>query len=72
MEKIILINGMNCNKCSEKIKNAMYELPQIEEVNISLEEKTANIHLIDNIENDILTNIIHSLGNYSIVDIKDI
>ena len=43
MKKIINIDGMNCTHCIEKIQNALYGLPQVDDVNVSLDEKKAEV-----------------------------
>ena len=50
MKKIINITGMNCTHCVEKIKITLYGLPQIDDVNISLEENKAEVVFKEDLE----------------------
>ena len=54
MKKIINITGMNCTHCVEKIKNTLYGLPQIDDVNISLEENKAEVVFNSDVKNELI------------------
>lgn len=72
MKKIINITGMNCSHCVEKIKNTLYGLPQIDDVNISLEENKAEVVFNSDVKNELIKNLIDSSGNFNVTDINEI
>lgn len=43
MTEILHIEGMNCNHCVEKIKKFVNEVKGVENINISLENKTLKV-----------------------------
>lgn len=72
MKKIINIDGMNCGHCVEKIENALYGLPQVEDVNVSLENKKAEVLFNSNVNNELLKNLIDNAGHFSVTNIEEI
>ena len=72
MKKIINITGMNCTHCVEKIKNTLYGLPQIDDVNISLEENKAEVVFNSDVKNKLIKNLIDSSCNFNVTDINEI
>lgn len=67
--KIIEIEGMSCGHCTKKVEMALKDLKEVKRVNISLENKNAEIVLKKEIEDDILKNLIEDLG-YKVINIK--
>lgn len=43
MEKILRVNGMTCGHCEQAVKNAIKELVGVEEVTVSLEERSVKV-----------------------------
>lgn len=72
MKKIINITGMNCTHCVEKIKNTLYGLPQIDDVNISLEENKAEVVFNSDVKDELIKNLVASSGNFNVTDINEI
>lgn len=62
MKKIINITGMNCTHCVEKIKNTLYGLPQIDDVNVDLEENRAEVVFNSDVNNELIKSLIDSSG----------
>lgn len=67
--KIIEIEGMSCGHCSKKVETALKDLKEVKSVNVSLEEKKAEVILKQEVDNDVLKNTIEELG-YEVVNIK--
>lgn len=67
--KIIEIEGMSCGHCSKKVETALKDLKEVKSVNVSLEEKKAEVILKQEVDNDVLKNIVEELG-YEVVNIK--
>ena len=63
---------MKCKHCVEKIKNTLYGLPQIDDVNISLEENKAEVVFNSDVKNELIKNLIDSSGNFNVTDINEI
>ncbi|MDO5088279.1 MAG: heavy metal-associated domain-containing protein [Leptotrichiaceae bacterium] len=72
MKKIIEIDGMNCSSCAEKIENALYGLPEVEEVKVSLDNKNVEVDFSSNVNNELLSNLIECAGHFSVKNIKEI
>lgn len=67
--KIIEIEGMSCGHCSKKVETALKDLKEVKSVNVSLEEKRAEVILKQEVDNDVLKNTVEELG-YEVVNIK--
>ena len=52
--KTILIEGMHCMHCSKRVEEALKSINGVKIVTISLENKTAEVLLQKDIENEIL------------------
>lgn len=71
MKKIIEIEGMSCSHCAEKVENALYGLPETEEVKINLENKSAEVDFSSDIDDKLISDLIKSAG-YLVTNIKNI
>ena len=70
MKKIINIDGMNCTHCIEKIQNALYGLPQVDDVNVSLDEKKAEVVFNSDVNDELIKNLIDTAGHFNVTEIK--
>ncbi len=71
MKKIINIDGMNCTHCIEKIQNALYGLPQVDDVNVSLDEKKAEVVFNSDVNDELIKNLIDTAGHFNVTEIKE-
>ena len=62
MKKIIEIEGMNCSHCTQKVENALYGLPETEEVNINLENKCSEVDFSSDVDDKLISDLIKSVG----------
>ena len=69
MEKTLKIEGMMCSHCVMHVQKALSALPDVREVNVSLEEKSAHLKLEQNVADDILKNAVADAG-YKVTGIK--
>lgn len=69
--KVIGIEGMQCNKCAEKIERALEDLSDIENAKIDLNKKTATIYYDENIDDLLIAKTLEELG-YTVTGIKEI
>jgi len=70
MEKRILIEGMKCSGCANRVNNALKGIKGIKKVNVNLEEKYADIVYKKDIDNEVLTSTITGLG-FKVTGIED-
>lgn len=69
MEITIKIEGMSCMNCAGAVKNALGELDGVENVEVELENKQANIRG-ENLEKDLLKEVVENAG-YKLVEIYE-
>lgn len=69
MKKTVFINGMSCGHCSSMVEKTLLALPEINQVEVSLQEKKAVIKLSSDLENNIIKEAIESKG-YEVVDFE--
>ena len=62
MEKIVLISGMKCSGCANRVKNSLLTLKEIKKVNVDLESKKATITYKKDILDSLIIEKIESLG----------
>ena len=43
LKKLIEIEGMSCNNCIKKVEDALYGLPEVENVEVNLADKNADV-----------------------------
>ena len=62
MKKIVGIEGMSCSHCAKKVEDALYGLPETEEVNINLENKCSEVDFSSEVDDKIISDLIKSVG----------
>ena len=70
MKKIIYVEGMMCKHCVSRVAKALCEIEGVENVEVSLENKSATIILGEKISNEILSLAITEAG-YEVIKIED-
>lgn len=68
MEKKVKIDGMKCNGCANRVKNALELNKLIKNVEVNLEEKIATITMKKEVEDQVITDVIEKLG-FKVVEI---
>ncbi len=71
MKKIINIEGMTCDHCVGRINKALSEVEGINEVDVSLEGKKAEITLEKDVTNEKLKTEIENIG-FNVVGIQSV
>lgn len=61
------ISGMTCSSCAAKVKSAFLKIPEVESVDVNLEEKQATIVMSKHISTATLQSNLSDAGNYKIV-----
>ena len=69
--KVIKIEGMTCEHCSERIKNAVEKIPGVESVTVRLDKKWAEVFISGDIEvnDETLKSVLEQCGKYKITGI---
>lgn len=70
MKKKLIINGMTCNTCEMKVKNALLMIDGIKSANVSYEDQQAVIDMDRNINNDELIKAVDEAG-FQITDVEN-
>ncbi len=68
MKKVIQINGMKCEHCVARVKDALSSLSSIKKVKVNLEKKVAVIQ--GDVDDAILKDIVTKAG-YEVVSILE-
>ena len=61
MKKIVGIEGMSCSHCAKKVEDALYGLPEIEDVKVNLDNKNAEIEFSSEVDDKIISDLIESV-----------
>ncbi|MCF2626302.1 heavy-metal-associated domain-containing protein [Fusobacterium perfoetens] len=69
MKKILTIEGMMCGHCVAHVEKALKNIDGVEEVKVSLENKTAEVAMNKDITDEVFKNVISEEG-YEVVSIK--
>lgn len=69
MKKIMIIEGMACGHCTARVQKALEEIEGVEGVDMSLEEKSAEITLSKEVSDELLTAAVTDAG-YEVVEIR--
>ena len=70
MEKRIVIDGMKCSGCANRVKNTLEDIKEIKKCNVNLANKEAIITHKKEIDNDKIKNAIEALG-FKVESIED-
>jgi len=68
--KIIFIDGMSCGHCSKRVEDALKGVKGVKSVNVSLEEKKAEVVLKNDVSDEELRNVVEEAG-FNVMDIKN-
>ena len=62
MEKRLKIEGMMCGHCVMHVQKALAALPGVDEVSVSLEDKSARVKLNQNVSDDTFKKAVQDAG----------
>ena len=63
MKNVILsVPEMSCGGCADKVRSALNSLTVISNVDVSLEDKTVSIELIDDVTLDAIISVVAAAG----------
>ncbi len=69
MNKVITIEGMMCGHCTGRVQKALEEIPGVESVTMSLENKSAEVILEEQVTDEMLKTAVTEAG-YEVTQIK--
>ena len=69
MEKIVLISGMKCDGCANRVKNVLSDIKGIKKINVSFKEGNATFVTKKDIDDSIIKEKIEGLG-FKVLEIK--
>ena len=69
MEKTLQIEGMMCQHCVMHVQKALAALPGVAETAVSLEEKSAQVKLSQNVTDEVFKAAVETAG-YQLTEIK--
>ncbi len=69
MNKTILIEGMGCSGCENRVKKALEALPQVESAQVSKDSGTAVVTVKEAVAEDILMQTASCGGRYTVTGI---
>ena len=50
IKKLIEIEGLHCENCAKKVEEALYGLPEVENVEVNLSDKNAKVTLNEEVD----------------------
>jgi heavy metal transport/detoxification protein len=72
LKKLIEIEGMNCNNCVKKVEDALYGLPEVENVEVNLVDKNAKVILNEEVDDLLIADVVNAAGHYKVKDVIEI
>jgi len=67
--KIITIEGMQCNHCKMSVEKALNAIEEVAKVEVNLQNKTATVELLKDLDNNKLTEVIQEAG-FTVIEIN--
>ena len=72
IKKLIEIDGLNCENCVKKVEDALYGLPEVENVEVNLSNKNAKVTLNEEVDDLLIADIVNAAGHYKVKDVTEI
>lgn len=69
MRKTLVIDGMMCAHCTGRVQKALEAVQGVTEVQMSLEDKTAQVEVQDNVPAEALTDAVAAAG-YEVKELR--
>lgn len=60
--KTLNIEGMTCNHCVKMVEEALKEVPGVKSAKVSLENKTAEVTLKEDVDTEVLKKAVENAG----------
>ena len=72
IKKLIEIEGLHCENCAKKVKNALFGLPEVEDVEVNLSDKNAKVTLNEEVDDLLIADVVNAAGHYKVKDVAEI
>ena len=72
IKKLVEIEGMHCENCAKKVKDVLYGLPEVENVEVNLSDKNAKVTLNEEVDDLLIADVINAAGHYKVKDVTEI
>ena len=59
IKKLIEIEGLHCENCAKKVKNALFGLPEVEDVEVNLSDKNAKVTLNEEVDDLLIADVVN-------------
>ena len=66
IKKLIEIEGLHCENCAKKVKDALYGLPEVEDVEVNLSDKNAKVTLNEEVDDLLIADVVNGAGHYKV------
>ena len=70
--KLIEIEGLHCENCAKKVKNALFGLPEVEDVEVNLSDKNAKVTLNEEVDDLLIADVVNGAGHYKVQEVTEI
>ena len=70
--KLIEIEGLHCENCAKKVKNALFGLPEVEDVEVNLSDKNAKVTFNEEVDDLLIADVANGAGHYKVKDVTEI
>ncbi|HHV96374.1 MAG TPA: heavy-metal-associated domain-containing protein [Clostridiaceae bacterium] len=71
MKKKLIIEGMSCQNCVRHVTEALEEMPGVKNVDVDLDNKSAEVELEYDIEDEEFRFVLDDIG-YELVEVEDL
>ena len=72
IKKLIEIEGLHCENCAKKVEEALYGLPEVENVEVNLSDKNAKVTLNEEVDDLLIADVVNAVGHYKVKDVTEI
>ena len=72
IKKLVEIEGLHCENCAKKVKDALYGLPEVEDVEVNLSDKNAKVTLNEEVDDLLIADVVNGAGDYKVKDVTEI
>jgi copper chaperone CopZ len=62
MSKVLKVEGMNCANCVLRVRKALEGLKEVRSAVVNLEDETASVELISDVDDSTLTEAVKDVG----------
>ena len=72
IKKLVEIEGMPCENCAKKVEEALYGLPEVENVEVNLSDKNAKVTLNEEVDDLLIADVVNAAGHYKVKNVTEI